>query len=882
MASIVDKNNGQTVFTFTPNNGIPVELDLTGIYSIRVQCYGAGSLCGDNRTGSRGGYTSGILDTSKIDILYLTVGCLPKGRSGGLGFGKGGDSRYPEISQMMGYGGGGSSGVSLDKNDKNTAIMIAAGGGGGTDYIDYKGSKVYLEGYDGGGYTGAPILTANGNEDYDGADSWYRYGYTGQPGTQDGPGMGGSLDKFSTFTTTPDSNGTAFNGGPGKRDLATDKVHGGAPGGGAGWYGGGGGDIRAGGGSSYISGDPKCKAFPGRAEFTDTDIITGGNNQSFEGKIVITVLKAEADGKEFQSTITIAPNNAVLDIEIPFPYKQFTEMQFFVTDNEGRLIPQAYYDRIGERTIRIKNAVPFGITEEDDIKFTFCHNKGQYAVQKMELHISGEDGIRKYDINSPYYAMLDLRTRFKVFLNRKALIQGRDYSINIYRGFIKFEDHIMIGLRDDIDIICFYTGTKYNKAIPELPMSGYIYFNKYEIDRNLNKNLMAVFVNGKLVQRKDILDISNNIHKVSRDIKSRYNLEVLNLSPRVDSLVPRFKRPISRGVVKKKIVKWINGRIGNYEIGKFQKDLFEGPNGGGIKLTLGQDAITPLYITGKNLKIFKEDFSMWLFDKGNGITFNYLPKYKITIHQTDHQTIVVHSNGHDYTDNEIWLTHGDTFTVTVNAHKGYNPGRPNIESGTVTGPMDISATPAQPIEFVTALIPWNAGRFTDLDTNENKVWKTKFVTIPEGVHKVLVVYSWHYRSDERWDQAKGQEAYEIYKRDISRLDSDVMNDRLSSRLVHGHDDTDYTVRFQGTAIFDYDNMISWFDPGRIIWRDWKNWPLPKETNTYGADACAVVGVTPGKTYKLACFSSSFKSRPYGYFIIYKEFVKNLDVNIADY
>lgn len=882
MASIVGKNNGQTVFTFNPNNGIPVELDLTGIHSIRVQCYGAGSLCGDNRTGSRGGYTSGILDTSKIDILYLTVGCLPKGRSGGLGFGKGGDSRYPEISQMMGYGGGGSSGVSLDKNDKNTAIMIAAGGGGGTDYIDYKGSKVYLEGYDGGGYTGAPILTANGNEDYDGADSWYRYGYTGQPGTQDQPGMGGSLDKFSTFTTTPDSNGTAFNGGPGKRDLATDKVHGGAPGGGAGWYGGGGGDIRAGGGSSYISGDPKCKAFPGRAEFTDTDIITGGNNQSFEGKIVITVLKAEADGKEFQSTITIAPNNAVLDIEIPFPYKQFTEMQFFVTDNEGRLIPQAYYDRIGERTIRIKNAVPFGITEEDDIKFTFCHNKGQYAVQKMELHISGEDGIRKYDINSPYYAMLDLRTRFKVFLNRKALVQGRDYSINIYRGFIKFEDHIMIGLRDDIDIICFYTGTKYNKAIPELPMSGYIYFNKYEIDRNLNKNLMAVFVNGKLVQRKDILDISNNIHKVSRDIKSRYNLEVLNLSPRVDSLVPRFKRPISRGVVKKKIVKWINGRIGNYEIGKFQKDLFEGPNGGGIKLTLGQDAITPLYITGKNLKIFKEDFSMWLFDKGNGITFNYLPKYKITIHQTDHQTIVVHSNGHDYTDNEIWLTHGDTFTVTVNAHKGYNPGRPNIESGTVTGPMDISATPAQPIEFVTALIPWNAGRFTDLDTNENKVWKIKFVTIPEGVHKVLVVYSWHYRSDERWDQAKGQEAYEIYKRDISRLDSDVMNDRLSSRLVHGHDDTDYTVRFQGTAIFDYDNMISWFDPGRIIWRDWKNWPLPKETNTYGADVCAVVGVTPGKTYKLACFSSSFKSRPYGYFIIYKEFVKNLDVNIADY
>ena len=883
MANIVDKNNGQKVFTFTQNNGVPVEFDLTGIYSVRIECYGAGSLCGDDTTGSRGGYTSGILDTTKIDSLFLTVGCMPNGRYGGKGiFGKGGNSFEPASNHMMGYGGGGASGISTDKDDKNSIIMVAGGGGGGTNYIDHNNHSVFLEGYSGGGYTGEAVTTANGNEDYDGIDSWYRYGYTGLPGTQSAGGLGGSLDKFSTFTTMPESNGSFLNGGHGRKDVPEDKAHGGAPGGGAGWYGGGGGDIRAGGGSSFIHGDPNCVSFPGRPEFTDTHTSTGGNTQSFEGKIVITILKAKAEPKDFFANITVAPNNSVLDIEIPFPYKQFTEMQFFISDNEGKLIPQAYYDRINERTIRIKNAVPFGITEEDDIKFTFCHNKGQYAVQKMELHINGEDGIRKYDINSPYYAMLDIRTRFKVFLNRQALVPGKDYVINIYRGFIKFDDSIMINLRDDIDIICFYTGTKYNKAIPELPMSGYIYFNKYEIDRNLNKNLMAVFVNGKLVSRNDILDISNNIHKVSRDIKSRYNLEVLNLSPRVDSLVPRFKQPMSRGRINKRIIKWINGIIGKYEIGKFQKDLFEGSNGGGIKLTLGQDAINPLYITGKNLKIFREDFSMWLFDKGNGITFNYLPKYKITIHQTDHQTIVVHSNGHDYTDNEIWLTHGDTFTVTVNAHKGYNPGRPNIESGTVTGPMDISATPAQPIEFITALIPWNAGRFTDLDSNENKVWKVKEITIPDGVNKVLVVYSWHYRSDEVWDQNKGQEGYEFYKLNRAQLDEDIRNDRLSSRRVNGHDDTEYTVRFQGTAIFNYNNMVSWFDRNHIVWRDWNNWPLSKETNTYGADACAVVGVTPGKTYKLACFSSSFKSRPYGYFIIYKEFVKNLNVTIEDY
>ena len=30
------------------------------------------------------------------------------------------------------------------------------------------------------GYSAKPISTANGNIDYDGKDSWYRYGYAGQ------------------------------------------------------------------------------------------------------------------------------------------------------------------------------------------------------------------------------------------------------------------------------------------------------------------------------------------------------------------------------------------------------------------------------------------------------------------------------------------------------------------------------------------------------------------------------------------------------------------------------------------------------------------------------------------------------------------------------
>ena len=208
------------------------------------------------------------------------------------------------------------------------------------------------------------------------------------------------------------------------------------------------------------------------------------------------------------------------------------------------------------------------------------------------------------------------------------------------------------------------------------------------------------------------------------------------------------------------------------------------------------------------------------------------------------------------------------------------PGDP--ENNLVKDELDkINATPAAAKEIATALIPWNAGRFTDLDTNENKYWKVKEITIPDGIDRVLVMYSWHYRSDEVWDQREGRQGYEAYKRDRSHLDEDIRNDRLPRRWVSNRDGDRYTTECRGTAIFNYNNLVNWFDVDKTVWRN-SAWRMPESVNRYGADLCIVVGVTPGKTYKLCCFSSSFKSRPYGYFIIYNETIKNLPINITDY
>jgi hypothetical protein len=49
-----------------------------------------------------------------------------------------------------------------------------------------------------------------------------------------------------------------------------------------------------------------------------------------------------------------------------------------------------------------------------------------------------------------------------------------------------------------------------------------------------------MFINGRKVCKSELLDISNNMVKVSTDIQRRYDLVVLNCSPTVTELKSRY------------------------------------------------------------------------------------------------------------------------------------------------------------------------------------------------------------------------------------------------------------------------------------------------------------------------------------------------------
>lgn len=559
MPTEVYNMNQSRSYTYSPSdnvNGKYAEIDLTNVVKIRIECYGGNSVCGDGTTKSCGGYAYGELDTTNINKLYIWVGAKADGRVGGNGWGKGGNSVHVS-NNMMGYGGGGASAVSTDPEDTDKVLIVAGGAGGGSDYATttatgltdqygnptYNTTFQYIRGYHGGGWSG---------EDPQFLEGIYTdptKNHTGLPGTQTGPGLGGCI-----HNTTPNEsetwyacNGFGSNGGNGRPDLDADHhgvTMGGAPGGGAGFYGGGGGCVRAGGGSSYVAGNENCpKKHPDGYKFTNSGSTVGGNQGgNDDGRVVIYILSiAQIPSQEMTSTVTVFERLKAVDVRIPYPYEPFTEMEFFCTDKYGRFVSSKYYYKREPTILRFPDN-HYNLNNYEEIRFVFCHNKGKYAINKFETNTISVADQYQYDIPSPYNALLDLRMRFKVFYDRRELTIGSECYISIYEGILTLDKSLTIEDGKDIDIVCFYTGNPYSKAVSTLPMSGYIYLKKHLIDRNYNKNLMAVFVNGKLIPRQNILDISNNIHKITKDTRSRANLEIRNLSPKIHSLVPFYKK----------------------------------------------------------------------------------------------------------------------------------------------------------------------------------------------------------------------------------------------------------------------------------------------------------------------------------------------------
>lgn len=262
------------------------------------------------------------------------------------------------------------------------------------------------------------------------------------------------------------------------------------------------------------------------------------------------ILEADEFQTDFESQIEVdeppAPEVANLDtpleLTIPYPYPALKDdTPFFLVAPDGRFIAEYFYNVRSDGTIRFKNGKnPFNIGLDEQVQFVFIHKHGFYAVKKIEQTIETTANKYTYHFDSPYNEVVDLNQRVKVHYNGNILPPNEGfYEFDNISGDVTFNNTLEMGGTNIITFLCFYTATQHNdKAIPSLPMSGYIEFSKKYADRVWDKNLFAVFVNGKLVPKESIIDISSNTHKIIKDIRSRYNIEVLNMSPSIGYMSP--------------------------------------------------------------------------------------------------------------------------------------------------------------------------------------------------------------------------------------------------------------------------------------------------------------------------------------------------------
>lgn len=242
-----------------------------------------------------------------------------------------------------------------------------------------------------------------------------------------------------------------------------------------------------------------------------------------------------------------------LKLTIPWPYKQYKEdEQFFVVAPNGQFVPEYDYTRIDEDHIQLKNN-PYNCGYGQEWKFVFLHKHMFYSVRKHEQSIVTRSGTRTYKYDSPYDKVVDLRRRVRVYYDRNFLEPDSGlYSWNDDTCEITFASNLDFMYEHLISFLTFYTGTDGHNddTIAQLPASGYIEFSKKHIDRVYDKDLYAVFLNGKLVPKDKLMDFSSGIHKVKEDVKTRYNLQVMNMSPQVSFLTPFLKLPHKKQINK--------------------------------------------------------------------------------------------------------------------------------------------------------------------------------------------------------------------------------------------------------------------------------------------------------------------------------------------
>lgn len=239
----------------------------------------------------------------------------------------------------------------------------------------------------------------------------------------------------------------------------------------------------------------------------------------------------------FQSIDVAISTNGQNTFNIPWPYPQFKkDTPFFLTIGSTFINPDMYTETDTQIILNDASSSIIG----RHLTFVFVHNKGFTHVSKSVINVTVTPGQTEINIPSPFSELIDLENRM-ILSYGSLYIDKERYTIDSINKKINIID-LPIPITRKVTFTFFYVGNNEIGEIIYLPQSGYIYIskNKASLKYNANKEMYMAFVNGKKIPKSYLLDITNNIIKVTKDIQSQHDLVMINYSPIITELKDRY------------------------------------------------------------------------------------------------------------------------------------------------------------------------------------------------------------------------------------------------------------------------------------------------------------------------------------------------------
>ena len=238
---------------------------------------------------------------------------------------------------------------------------------------------------------------------------------------------------------------------------------------------------------------------------------------------------------------------SVFTYEIPYPNQDFAEIDDtpFLVSIGSAFIPSYQYEISKDRkTITFTGYADDLLYSSKHVIFEFIHNKNYSHISKHEMHYELEDNQMEVDIETPFNKSVNLHRRAMVFMGNTYIDRDRYVIDNVNNKLIFNES--MYGIKNrHLTVVFFYMGTATTKSVAWLPVSGYIPIPSKYMDRMYTNETLLIFVNGKLIPQSWVLNITDNLFKITKSLASRYDLCILNGAPKIKELAEKYEDFVS-------------------------------------------------------------------------------------------------------------------------------------------------------------------------------------------------------------------------------------------------------------------------------------------------------------------------------------------------